>query len=376
MERAEEEPTVVGAGSPTAAHVAQRSRDANGFTLPAGDFTSPSMFELELDVVFGDSWQYVGPASKVVSPGDHFVSTVGRTPIVVTRGRDGDLNGLVNVCRHRLHPVAVEDGSSGMLQCRYHGWSYKLDGRLNNAPRCRDELEIDKAEHGLPTVKVEVIGPWVFANLHTSPEPLHDMLSDCADFIDEMVGGTARFTYQEQMRLPIQANWKLFVENAIECYHCPLIHAESFAKAFKVNAYEYESHIHQHANTQYGPAKLVPEMPSGREPNGFQFLFLPPNSLLAIDDFTMAVLKIQPTGPTTCELVADLHVDLAMPEAAREEWVSVYLDQTLAEDIEAVERQQIGFASGAVPHGRLLSESENALRWFEAWVATRTRPTS
>ena len=344
-----------------------------GYTLHQSAYVSAASLEDEMRGVFSDTWQYVGPLAKLQEPGDHVVATLGRTSIVVSRDVDGSLKGMVNICRHRLHPVALEDGSSKVLQCRYHGWSYRLDGSLLNAPRCRDELPLDKVEHGLLPIAVEALGPWVFANLDADAAPLVGLVEDCRNFVDLMVDEARRFTYRERMTSHIRGNWKLFVENAIECYHCPLIHAETFAKAFKVGKGEYESDVHAHANTQYGPAKLVPvDLPGGRQANGFQFLFLPPNALIAIDDFAMFALSVVPTGPTTCQVVADMYVDEAMPADALEEWVSIYYTQTMQEDVEAVERQQAGFTAGAVTHGRLLPESENAIEFFEAWIRART----
>jgi phenylpropionate dioxygenase-like ring-hydroxylating dioxygenase large terminal subunit len=351
---------------------APTGRVPHGYTLHQSAYVSAAALEDEMCAVFSDTWQYVGPLAKLQDPGDHVVATLGRTSVVVSRDVDGSLKGMVNICRHRLHPVALEDGSSKMLQCRYHGWSYRLDGSLLNAPRCRDELQLDKREHGLLPVSVETLGPWVFANLDADAAPMTSLLEDCQDFVKLMVEGSRRFTYLEQSTSAIEGNWKLFVENAIECYHCPLIHSESFAKAFKVGHGEYESRIHAHANTQYGPPRLIPvDLPPGREANGFQFLFLPPNSLIAIDDFAMYVLRVVPTGPTTCAVVADQYVDESISEDAREEWVSHYYTKTLEEDATAVQLQQSGFTAGAVKHGRLLPVSENAITFFEQWVHAR-----
>ncbi|MBY4128186.1 aromatic ring-hydroxylating dioxygenase subunit alpha [Rhodococcus fascians] len=335
-------------------------------------YVDPAFMEDEMGAAFSDTWQYVGPLAKLNNPGDHIVAALGRTSVVVSRDTDGALKGMVNICRHRLHPVALEDGSSKMLQCRYHGWSYRLDGSLLNAPRCRDELQLKKSEHGLLPIAVTTLGPWVFANLDVNAAPLVDLIADCRDFVDQMIDNGRRFTYREQTTTTINGNWKLFVENALECYHCPLIHSETFAKAFQVGNGEYDSRVFANANTQYGPAKLVSEsLPEGRSPGGFQFLFLPPNSLVAIDDFAMFVLRVVPTSPTTCDVLSDMYVDESMPADALEEWVSIYYTKTMEEDAGAVELQQHGFTSGAVAYGRLLPQSENALAFFEKWIMTR-----
>ncbi|WP_426007465.1 RHO alpha subunit C-terminal catalytic domain-containing protein [Paenarthrobacter sp. NyZ202] len=202
-----------------------------------------------------------------------------------------------------------------------------------------------------------------------------DLLRDCQGFVNAMIENSKRFSYRGQTTSQIAGNWKLFVENAIECYHCPLIHSETFAKAFNVGNGEYESLVHSHVVTQHGDSRVTPkELPQGRSANGFHFLFLPPSTLIGIDDFAMYALRVVPTSPVTCEVVSDMYVDEAVPAAALEEWVTTYYAQTIQEDVEAVERQQAGFTSGAIPHGRLLPESENAITFFEDWIRARTRP--
>src|ERR1700758_2595495 len=107
---------------------------ANNWTFPARWYSDPEIYALELEGIFSRSWQYAGPLCKLPQPGDHIVCQVGRVRILITRGRDGELHGFINVCRHRAFPVAVEDGNRTTLQCRYHAWTYELDGRLRKAP--------------------------------------------------------------------------------------------------------------------------------------------------------------------------------------------------------------------------------------------------
>ncbi|MDZ5621081.1 Rieske 2Fe-2S domain-containing protein [Nocardioides sp. HM23] len=82
-----------------------------GYTLHHSAFVSAASLEDEMRGVFSNTWQYVGPLAKLQHPGDHVVATLGRTSVVVSRDVDDSLKGMVNICRHRLHPVALEDGS-------------------------------------------------------------------------------------------------------------------------------------------------------------------------------------------------------------------------------------------------------------------------
>ena len=121
----------------------------NGWTLPARWYSDPVVAELEHEKIFAHSWTLLCPEAKLASPGDHVVGQSGRVPVVVTRDAEGKLHGFVNVCRHRAHPVAMKDGCRKLLQCRYHGWTYTLDGRLQNAPRMSREMDFDREDYSL-----------------------------------------------------------------------------------------------------------------------------------------------------------------------------------------------------------------------------------
>lgn len=341
-----------------------------GFTLDWDAYTSPAVLSAEYARIFRNTWQYVGPSAKLAKPGDHIVANLGDIPIVITRDKEGDLNGLVNVCRHRMHPVALADGSKPLLQCIYHGWTYTLGGALQSAPRCNDELEIDRASHGLLRIAVTQLGPWIFANADPEAAPLEGNFADCRPTLDAMLEDSTRFVFKERWTYEMEANWKLFVENSIECYHCELIHGDSFNVAFDLSRDGFENTIYDNVVCQYIPSKYLPSSMDRDGDNGFQFIFLPPTTLIAVDAINMLVLQVIPTGPETCTMIADVHVDPTVPQEAQDEWGVMY-GKTLDEDQGAVERQQKGVRSGTVQRGRLLDHSEAALRWFESWVVAR-----
>ena len=161
-------------------------------------------------------------------------------PVVVTRDAEGSLHGFVNVCRHRAHPVALKDGCRKLLQCRYHGWTYTLDGRLQNAPRASREMEFDKSELSLIPIAVDTWRGFVFVNPDASAPPLRDVHPALEPLAVERNLGFADWTFQDHWVYDIPANWKVFVENAVECYHCPTVHTNSFSDAFVTDANVYE----------------------------------------------------------------------------------------------------------------------------------------
>ena len=121
--------------------------------------------EREKELIFGRTWQLVARFDDLARPGDFVPATILDEPIVITHGLDGELRGFYNVCRHRAGQVALSKGNRKSLQCRYHGWTYGLDGTLRAAPEMEDTEDFRKDDFGLLPVRVDRWGPFVFANL-------------------------------------------------------------------------------------------------------------------------------------------------------------------------------------------------------------------
>ena len=106
-------------------------------TLPSRYYVDPEQLEVEKDRIFGRTWQLVARAEELARVGDFVPVTVLDEPVVITHGIDGELRAFFNVCRHRAGQVALARGNRKSLQCRYHGWTYGLDGTLAHARRWR-----------------------------------------------------------------------------------------------------------------------------------------------------------------------------------------------------------------------------------------------
>ncbi|MDE1962219.1 MAG: Rieske (2Fe-2S) protein, partial [Xanthomonadaceae bacterium] len=101
----------------------------SALALPAHLYTNPQIAERERACVFARHWQLVAHADQVRDPGDHAVTEIAGVPLLIVRGEDGELRALHNVCRHRAGPLATCDGRGAKaLRCKYHGWTYRLDG--------------------------------------------------------------------------------------------------------------------------------------------------------------------------------------------------------------------------------------------------------
>jgi phenylpropionate dioxygenase-like ring-hydroxylating dioxygenase large terminal subunit len=343
---------------------------AKNLTFPARWYSDPDIYAFELERIFTRSWQYAGPLFRLSEPGDHIVCQVGHVPVLVTRDLQGELHGFVNVCRHRAFPVALEDGNRKTLQCGYHAWTYDLDGRLRKAPRSEREAEFDPAEFCLLPVAVDTWNELVFVNPWSEAPPLREAFPEFEPLASERGLDFAGYRYCGRYTYEVPANWKVWVENGSECYHCPTIHTHSFSDAFvtKPEVYEYVDGIRVLGQfTEYNPRGKEYGRTANDGDRQFRYAFLWPTTFLVQDDYVGFPGMIIPTGPESCRFIADM---FARPDADDEtiEHLMEMWNRTLSEDTEAVGLQQPGLRSQMVPHGRLMPASESAIARFHRMV--------
>ena len=201
-----------------------------GWTLPSAWYADPDIFKEEQRKILRRSWHFVTTTDKLAEPGDAFPWEIGGVPIVLVRAHDGSINGFENICRHRAYPVVQEAGNRRTLQCHYHGWTYDLDGALRSAPQANGEIWFDMAEVCLPRVQVAVWGPMVWVNPSLDAPSFEEWTAGLDDRLLSEGCDVRQASVATEWSWEIDANWKVFQDNTIECYHCPTTHPE-FSRA-------------------------------------------------------------------------------------------------------------------------------------------------
>ena len=333
--------------------------------MPYGWYTDPGILERERERIFLPAWQYVGHTGQLARPG-YFAATVGRVPVVVTRDREGEVRGFVNVCRHRGFTIAEGEDSRETLQCPYHAWTYGLDGRLRKAPRSDEEPDFPQDELGLVPIAVDTWGPYVFANVGPDPEPLGAALGSLPAQVAELGLDVDSLVHYWRWEAEVEANWKIVCENFLECYHCQVAHP-AFSELIDVSPENYVLSSDGRLTTQHGPLRTV--TPADELPRA-QFHFLWPN--LEINIFPgRPNISIGPSFPLTPERTYRF-LDYFFGPEVEQAWIDELLafdNQVGEEDQTLVAGVQRGMASGAIERGVLMSRSEQLISHFQALTA-------
>jgi len=348
---------------------------AEGWTLPAGWYADDAVWALECERIFARSWQYAGPSAHVAESGCFFVSQAGHVPVLVVRGSDETLRAFLNVCRHRGHPVASGDGCRETLQCPYHAWTYNLDGSLRRAPRSEREAGFDPEGLSLRPLSVDVWGPFVFVNPDPGTPPLAETLGGLPELIAESGVDLAALRFHSHVDWEIKSNWKVAVENFLECYHCPVAHP-GFSKVIDVDPDAYLLSVAAGYSSQVGrvrPSALAgngkaPYVPRG-EVTQAQYHLIWPNTTISIEagPMNVAIERWVPTGLRTTAEVTDYFFgeDVAEAEARG---VIDFGNQVGLEDLALCESVQAGLDTRMVLQGRLMLESEQLIHDFQKKV--------
>jgi choline monooxygenase len=346
-------------------------------TLPSRFYTDPAIYDLEVERIFGRTWQLVARADELARVGDFVPAMVIDEPVVVTHGLDGHLRAFYNVCRHRAGQVALTRGNRKSLQCQYHGWTYGLDGSLRACPEMEESEGFRKEEFGLQPMRVDRWGPFVFVCLDDDAPALADVMGAIGSEVADAGYDVDRMRLVERREYTIECNWKVYVDNYLEGYHLPIAHPQLF-KELDYDAYRVEEHRYyskQHApirelkpGEELGRDRRYLRMPGQEENALYYWLF--PNTMFNIYQDNMSSNVILPLGPDRTLTVFEWF--FAEPGTGPG-WESMqqtiaFSDEIQLEDIVICEQVQRGLRSRSYDAGRFSAKRENGVYHFQNLV--------
>lgn len=213
-------------------NIAERiARHRDGHAMERFFFHSGNVYDLERRNILFRSWLLAGHASQLANPGEFLQFEIASEAVIVCRDGGNQIHALLNVCRHRGARVCEQArGCASAFTCPYHGWVYDLDGSLRSA---REFTDIDYSQHGLRHLRVVVFHGLVFVNFD---ENAADFTPELA-LLEPSIAGfdLANAKVAASRTYPVAANWKLALENYLECYHCATAH-RAYARSHTLKA--------------------------------------------------------------------------------------------------------------------------------------------
>lgn len=323
-------------------------------TLPAALYSDGRIAMLERTAVFARHWQYLGHTSELRDAQDTLLTELVGIPVIVARTPGGFLAHHA-VCRHRAGPLETcRGGGRTFLRCRYHGWSYDLEGRLLDAPEMRRAKEFDPKNYSLPRIEVSVFHGLLFGRWTAETPPLTDGLEGISARLAAAGHDLERLRFHERVNYDIDCNWKTYIDNYLEGYHVPHVHPTLD------DILDYRSYT-----TELGRCYSLQSSPLRSSPDAYGsgealYYFIYPNTMLNILPGRLQTNRVLPLRGNRCRVQFDfLYLGPSNPTDRG------FSDQVQQEDIAICEAVQRNLDGGSYQSGPLNPDRESGLWHFQ-----------
>ncbi len=228
--------------------------------VPYAEFTSREFAEAEHEHMWSRTWQWACREEHIPEAGDYHVYDIGDRSVVVVRGPDGTIRAFHNSCLHRGTQLKQPESSgwSPKLRCPFHGWTWTIEGELDEVPCEWDFPHVTAETHALPQIHTALWGGFVFVNFADDPQPFDEYIG----VLDEHFADwdLADRYIEVHIRKKLPANWKASAQAFLEAYHILETHSQSIMTAGDANA-QYDvfgEHVSRFMHTIATPSPHVP----------------------------------------------------------------------------------------------------------------------
>lgn len=342
-------------------------------TVPSAFYTDENVFEESKEKIFAKSWQFATHLDRAKVPGQVYPFTLLEgcldEPLLISRDMNDDVRCLSNVCTHRGNIVCEGAGNAQSLRCRYHGRRFGLDGSLKSMPEFEDVEGFPCEEDNLPQVDLAKWSQFFFCNL----DPQYS-LSDHLKEVQEICGfmPVNEFVHDPagEREYLVKGHWALYVDNYLEGFHIPYIHAELNAVLDYGN---YKTILLDHGNLQLGIGgdgddcfDLPVGHPYENQKVAAFYFWLYPNLMLNFYPWGLSVNIVRPIGPDKTKVS---FIPYVWDESKRAGGAGAALDRVEREDEAVVELVQKGVRSRFYDRGRFSPQRENGVHQFHQKIA-------
>ncbi|MFF6914679.1 SRPBCC family protein [Streptomyces sp. NPDC012466] len=358
-------------------------------TLPGDHYTDPEIFRLEQEHIFEAMWFCAARSSELSKPGAFRTVDVGRESVLLTRSRDNCVRAFFNVCRHRGAKLCTQESGEvkRAFQCPYHAWTYDLNGKLVAAPNLTKMPDVGRTEYGLASVAVREWLGYVWVCLAENPPSFEQ--SVIADVVARLgdVECIERYDVESlevgrRIVYDVKANWKLIIENFMECYHCATIHPE-LTEVLPEFADGYAAQFYVGHGAEFGPdvqgftvdgsqgLDRIPTVSEEQDRRYYAITVRPQVFINLVPDHVI-FHRMFPVAVDRTIVECDWLYLKGVVASGRDVSRSVELfDRVNRQDFDACERCQPAMSSRLYAKGGVLVPSEHHIGEFHDWVQDR-----
>ena len=304
-------------------------------------------------------------------------------PLVISRGADGVVRALANVCAHRGGQVvggladATVRGCARRHACAYHAWTYDSGGTLVGVPDQGSFPAIEVPGTGmkaLPCVESDGV-IWVLPDISAAGDELAapDLGVSADDLAHFDIGGHEHW---RSHRFDLAMNWKLVVDTFLEPYHFASLHRNTVGPIFFPNLCHADRHgpFVRHLIPRRSLTELAGQPPDTWDivPHSALVYVLFPATVFVMQIDHIELWRVWPQGddPGRCWCDLDFYIPRApTTESSERHWENNWrltIDTVEHEDFRAMAGVQQGVASGALDTVRFGANEPALIMYHQA----------
>ena len=352
---------------------------AISFTLPARSYIDGGIYELEKAAIFYRNWIYAGHKSQLSEVGNFITTRIHEQNVFIIKDKSGELKAFYNVCQHRGHELLSGTGiKKSAIVCPYHSWAYGLDGKLIRARNTDNMKNFDKCDFSLKPVRIEEFCGLVFINLDPDAESLAEKAGELESEIRQYCPSVDEMVFAQRDTYDVDCNWKVMVDNFLECYHCHPAHKD-FVDLVDMKTYRssvngiYSRHV---SNAVRSTENSAYSFEKGEVDFGYAGWFLWPNLTIWIypGEPNISILQMNPLATEKTVEYQDWFLPGTVPSRQQLAAMEYQKDVLQPEDISLCESVQRGLHSMGYNQGRFVVDderselSEHAVHHFQNMV--------
>jgi choline monooxygenase len=350
------------------------SDPAQSGTIPPHLYHDPSVFAAEQARIFAKEWHFLGHVNEAAQPGDYFTARIAGQNILVARGQDGVLRAFHNVCQHRAHELLEGRGNAPLIVCPYHAWSYRCDGSLKAVSGKAAAANIDVGKIRLTEIRTDVLAGFLFGTLDLDATPLTELAPGLEKEILDHVPMARDLVLLAESGGAVEANWKVMLENSLECYHCETRH-KSFCRS--VSMADYRVSTDGMVRRHLGPMEEIDSSGARIEGNYIYWHIWPLTEFsVRTHSPVFSVYINQPLTADRTHVLLKAYGVKDLSAAERDRIINDYVlnnvtDQEDTDIVESVQRglKSVGFAGGRFAAASLETHAaEHCVHQFQSLV--------